>query len=210
MLTCNNLTLKNSIFTVFNNISFTTLTGGILLLKGPNGSGKTSLLKMISGLVKHSTGSITWNNVDINKDILSFNKNICYIGHKNALKPELSVIENLEFWAKFRGEIELLPPAIHYFQLEKVLNTKLKYLSSGWQRRVELSKLIIFNSNLWLLDEPEVNLDDNMRNILMNLIYAKAKEGGVIIIASHNFNDIKNAEHINLLDFKDESMDFTA
>jgi len=210
MLTCHNLTLKNSIFTVFNNVCFTVLAGGVLVLQGPNGSGKTSLLKMIPGLIKNNIGRITWNNIDINKDILSFNKNISYIGHKNALKPELSVIENLEFWAKFKGEIELLPAAIHYFQLEDILDTKLRFLSSGWQRRVELSKLLLSNTHLWLLDEPETNLDSSTKNILRGLIEAKARDGGIVLIASHNLIGIRNAACVNLLDFKNETLDFIA
>lgn len=210
MLTCHNLTLKNSIFTVFDNVSFTVLAGGILVLQGPNGSGKTSLLKMVTGLIKSNIGSITWNNIDTNKDILSFNKNISYIGHKNALKPELSVIENLEFWARFKGEIELLPAAIHYFQLGNILNTQVRFLSSGWQRRVELSKLLLSHTHVWLLDEPEINLDNDMKKILRGLIETKSRDGGIVLIASHNLINLRNAAYFNLLDFKNETVDFTA
>ena len=204
MLTCENLTLKNSIFTIFSKVSFTALPGSTLVLSGPNGAGKTSMLRIIAGLIKSSSNKISWNHTDINKAPRSFQKNICYIGHKNALKLNFSVLENLEFWTQLRGEPELLDAAIHFFQLEKILDTKISLLSSGWQRRVELSKLLISDTNLWLLDEPDTSLDSDTLTLLLDLIKIKTNAGrGIVILASHHLNIIKNAHYINLLDFKE-------
>ncbi len=209
MLSCNNIALENSIFPIFQDVNFTVLPGTILILNGPNGSGKTSLLKTMIGLIKPSKGKVTWNNTSIQKDLLSFYKNVSYIGHKNALKPNLTILENLEFWAKFKGEKELLAPALHFFKLDKLLDTQLGSLSSGLQRRVELSKLLLSQSHLWVLDEPETGLDKKTLHKLKGLLKTKAQDGGIIVIASHAL-EIENANYINLLDFKNAGMDLTS
>ena len=209
MLSCDNITLENSIFTIFQNVNFTALPGTILILNGPNGSGKTSLLKTMIGLIKPSKGQITWNEINIQKDLQSFHQNVSYIGHKNALKPNLTILENLEFWAKFKGEYELLYPALHFFKLDKFLDTQLSSLSSGLQRRVELSKLLLSQTHLWVLDEPEIGLDKETLNKLKGLLKTKAQDGAVIVIASHTL-EIEGANYINLLDFQNAKMDPTS
>ncbi|MCH9754147.1 MAG: heme ABC exporter ATP-binding protein CcmA [Alphaproteobacteria bacterium] len=210
MLACKNLTLNNSLFSVFQNLSFDAKTASTTIIKGSNGCGKTSLLKIIAGLIKPTHGEITWNNVEISKDILAFQENICYIGHKNALKKDMTVLENLKFWAEFSGEKELLDASIKYFDLANILETKVELLSSGWQRKVELSKLLSSNSSLWLLDEPETSLDKNGLALLKNLIDLKTQNGGVVIIATHSdLGGTINAQYINLEKFHNEISNYT-
>ena len=206
MLTCQNLTLTNNYKSIFANCSFTAFPGSLIIIQGPNGSGKTCLLKMITGIINLIPNKISWNKIDICEDIHAFNSNTSYIGHSNSLKPELSVLENLEFWAKLRGYKELLLPAVAYFQLEQIVNIEVGSLSAGWQRRVELAKLLVTNTNLWLLDEPEINLDKQAKDLLLNLIKVKIQERGIVLIASHNFKDLPFANYLNLQDFKDEKM----
>lgn len=206
MLTCQNLFLKNNEQTIFTGCSFTILPGSLLIIQGPNGSGKTCLLKMITGRLNRNKSNISWNSINIWRDIHAFQSNISYIGHKNALKLSLSVIDNLKFWCKLRGIKQLLAPAIAYFQLGNILDVEIGNLSAGWQRRVELAKLMITNTHLWLLDEPEVNLDHEAKDRFLNLVKIKTQEGGIVLIASHSFNSIPFANYINLRDFQDESM----
>lgn len=202
MLTCNNLTLSNGIIYLFKNLSFTLLPASLLIVRGANGSGKTNLLRMIIGrLAMDKGGSIHWNDVNIKEDICSFNLNTSYISHANALKKNLTVLENLEFWCRLSGAMELLMPAIHYFQFGCVLDMQVGHLSSGWQRKVELSKLMLSNAHLWVLDEPEANLDKESRDRLLNLIQIKVREGGVVIMASHGFSDVGFASYLDIADF---------
>lgn len=206
MLSCKKITLENHIFTILKDVDFTALTGSITILNGPNGCGKTSLLKTILGLSNPSSGQVLWNETDIKTDIQIFHKNVSYIGHKNALKPGLTVLENLKFWANFKGEKELLEPAISFFNLDRFTDIQVGALSSGLQRRVELSKLLLSPSSLWILDEPEIGLDKENLEKFKGLLKIKARNDGVIIIASHTLK-IEGANYINLLDFKNAEMD---
>jgi len=204
MLTCQNLSLENNYGIVFKNIGFTLLPGSLLIIKGANGSGKTCLLKMLVGLIEHGIGKILWNKIDISEDLQSFQQNVCYIGHNNALKKELTVFENLDFWCKLKGLPELLLPAIHHFNLHDILDVNIESLSIGWQRKVELARLLLSQTNLWLLDEPEINLDKNAQDLLMDLIKVRVRERGIVIIASHGLDDLPYATYLDIRGFKNE------
>lgn len=202
MLTCQNLSLSNNIGHIFSDLSFSLLPGSLLTIKGKNGSGKTSLLKMILGLIECDTYKISWNKIDIFENILLFRQNICYIGHKNALQENLTVLENLKFWCQLKGEEELIKPAIKYFVLNDILDIKVSLLSAGLKRRVELSKLLLYRTHLWLLDEPETNLDNLSQTLLENVIKIRIKEGGIVLMATHNLKILNVETCLNLEDFR--------
>lgn len=203
MLCLENLTLENNVEVIFKNLSFTAMPGSLVVVEGANGSGKTCLLRMITGRIKPTSGKISWNNINIHKDICAFNSNISYIGHNNSLKLEQTTLENLDFWCKFRGSEKLLVPTITCFRLESVLHSAVGSLSAGWQRRVELAKLLLSDVGLWLLDEPEINLDAEAKDLLLNIIESKIRSGCIVVVASHHFKKIKYANYVNLEDFKD-------
>lgn len=204
MLTCQNLSLENNYGIIFKNISFTLLPGSLLIIKGANGSGKTCLLKMLVGLIGCDVGKISWNNIDINQDLQSFQQNICYVGHNNALKKELTVFENLDFWCKLKGCPELFLPAIYHFKLHDILDVTVESLSAGWQRKVELARLLLSPTNLWLLDEPEINLDKNAQDCLIDLIKVRVRERGIVVIASHGLDNLPYANYLDIQGFKNE------
>ncbi len=185
---------------IFQDISMTLFPSSIVYLKGKNGSGKTSLLRMLAGIQKPTNGDITYGKEStlINK----FDKPYCtYIGHKTGLKQELSVIDNLKYWAQLYNAEELVDAAIIYFQLQEHVYKKCYELSAGNQKKVALAKLITCQSKFWLLDEIDTNLDDANKKLLINLIVSQADSGGIVFISSHNEPEIKTALTINMSDY---------
>ena len=201
MLSCVNLGLELNNKKIFSGVSLSLLPGSIYILKGDNGSGKTSLLKIIAGLSKDHEGEILWNNKSLNHDDY-YKYLVSYLGHKNAIKGELSVIENLQLWADLKDNHLLIYPAINQFKLTEHLDTKCKYLSAGWQKRVALARMVVGNGKLWLLDEPEANLDEQGIEFLLKLLQVKIASGGMAIIASHRLEHYKKIPIININDFK--------
>lgn len=184
--------------TLINNLSITLLPSSITYIRGANGSGKTSLLKMIAGIQEPSAGKILWQKTDIN----DLPKPYClYMGHKTGLKLELTVFENLQFWALVYNSPEILDAAIHYFHLEPILGQKCYKLSAGTQKWVALSKLLSCHSKLWLLDEIEQTLDKERKNLINNLIASKAAGGGVAVIASHEEYGLPASQTIDLVSY---------
>ena len=204
MLSFTNISLKNNYGSVFERLSLTVLANSCLLIRGPNGSGKSCLLKMILGKIV-SNGTISWNGINILEDINAFNQNTIYVAHTNAQKTDLTVRENLKFWCKLYGNRELFDSAVSYFELTNYLDIDLKFVSSGIKRRVELARLLLnANASLWLLDEPEANLDSRSKYLLTELIRIKCENKGVVIMASHSDYALQCASTLNLLDFQNE------
>ncbi len=198
MLSLSSVCINTSESELIKNFSITFLPSSIVYFRGKNGCGKTSLLRAIAGIKGISSGQITFgkNNI-ILEDLV---KPYCvYIGHKTGVKTELTVIENIEFWAKTYNSPELVSAAIFYFKLEDYIHTKCYALSAGQKQRVALAKLLACFSPIWLLDEVENNLDTNSRELLNNLIISKANNGGIIIASSHTEPLIKSALVIDLV-----------
>jgi heme exporter protein A len=197
MLSLHSVSINTSESELIKNLSITFLPSAIVYFRGKNGCGKTSLLRAISGIKKVSSGQITFGKN--NTPIEDLAKPYCvYIGHKTGVKPELTVIENIEFWAKTYNSSELVSAAIFYFKLEDYIHTKCYALSAGQQQRVALAKLLACSSYIWLLDEVENNLDTQSKELLNNLIISKANNGGIIISSSHTETLIKSAVIIDL------------
>ncbi len=201
MFSCIDLSLELQNRPIFQKVGFSLLPGSIHILKGINGSGKTSLLKIMAGLIKADSGQMSWNNKPIDYEQY-YKHSMSYLGHENAIKANLSVIDNLLLWADLKDTQLLLGPAIAHFGLSEVIDTKCKYLSAGWQRRVALARMIISNGKLWLLDEPEANLDEGSRELLLKLLQVKINSGGMAIIASHNLEYYSKIPAINIGDFQ--------
>ncbi len=187
---------------IFSKVSFSILSGGIFVLKGPNGSGKTTLLKILAGTLKQTKGEISWNNIAVSNHLVFYHNLIAYLGHKNALKANLTVLENLEFWAEIKDRKILIEPALAHFELGSLIDEKCGNLSAGWQKRVALARLILSDAKVWLLDEPEANLDKKAIELLLQLLQVKISSGGIAIIASHNQEYYSKIPVININDFK--------
>ena len=202
MLTLNSITYHKNQQLIFKDISFSIGLNSGLILSGANGSGKTTLLKIIAGLCRQKSGDILWNNEDVKNFYPEFSADINYIGHKNFLKQQLTVWQNLSFYGGISDTEILLPATIKYFSLEAILQKPIFQLSSGWQKKIMLAKLLCCPATIWLLDEPTVNLDHQAKELLFNLVSIKIKDGGIVIIATHDeiFKSLANI--IYLEDFK--------
>jgi heme exporter protein A len=125
---------------------------------------------------------------------------VYYQGHKNGLRLELTVEGNLAFWARAFRAPELLDAALSYFDLEPYADMSVRSLSAGWQRRVALSRLILTQARLWLLDEPFANLDAEATKLLQSLMQVRLEQGGIICMATHAQPQGERVKYININD----------
>ena len=184
---------------LFKNLNFKLFSGELLLIKGANGSGKTSLLKILCGLLKPISGSIIVNKKDMNLLKDEYFKYFEYVGHENAIKSALTVRENLNFYLKIKKNLTKnnFEKAIKIFNLKNLLDVKIENLSSGEKRRVSLSRLILSNSKIWFLDEPTNGLDKKNTLNFFKILKQHLQLNGLAIVASHDEIKIKN-KNINL------------
>lgn len=180
---------------IFNNQTHTLSSNRITLLLGQNGSGKSTFLKIIAGLEKPNSGSIKLH--DNNDKSLNFNGNISYLGHKLALKEELTVQENIKFWHNFYGK-DLLAREFEELGLDKLSSMIVSNLSAGQKKKLALYRILMSNKDIWLLDEPFSNLDKKAYSYLKELLLMRLNNDIIIIITSHSKLDLVDKMIINL------------
>lgn len=204
MLTINNITYNVNDKDLFKNLSFTIGERTILSIKGENGSGKTSLLNVIACVKLPQSGEILYSNVKIDyKTRNEYFSLINFIEHNDAINQDLTVYENMKFWSDIRDSEQSIDAALSFFDLEEYRNIECKKLSQGQKKKVSLTRLMLYQSKIWLLDEPFVNLDKNFKIKLRELIKVKADNLGVIIFTSHEDVKIEDSIEILLSDFSD-------
>lgn len=196
---------------VFAGLNFSIAPGGALLLRGANGSGKTSLLRMAAGLLPAAAGGFVWEDLDPPVDRATHHSRILYAAHADAVKPALTVLENLAFWGGLRGHgINACRDALGRLGLAELADLPARFLSAGQRRRVNLARLFVSGAALWLLDEPATALDAETRAALTTTIDAHREAGGMAIIATHGDIGVDGAVDIDLGDFADHDIGFTA
>lgn len=167
---------------VLDGVSFRLSPGEALLLRGPNGIGKTTLLRTVAGLQPPRAGRI-----EAEEDA------VAYSGHADGLKEQLSVAENLAFWAGIHGADDL-GPSLAAFDLGRLANRRARHLSAGQRRRAGLARLLLTGRPVWAMDEPSTSLDDDGRDLLAAAIGAHLAEGGAALIASHDESVLGSTE----------------
>lgn len=181
LLTADNLSCERGGRTVFRGVSFSLGSGALMQLTGPNGSGKSSLLRMVAGLNGAASGRLS---LDGGHEDLTIGQQAHYIAHQEAVKPALTVHENLAFWRDFMGGGDV-DAALAAFDLTRLSSYPAGLLSAGQKRRLALARLVLLPRVLWLLDEPTVGLDTASLGRLVAVMAGQLARGGMIIAATH-------------------------
>jgi heme exporter protein A len=182
-LLAENLTLARGGRRLIEGLSFAVGAGEGLVLTGPNGVGKTTLIRAIAGFVAPATGEIRLEGA---ADDVSVGEQSHYVGHANAVKAGLTVRENAAFWARFLGgDGAGVETALERVRLDDIAEVPAGYLSAGQKRRLGLARLLLARRPLWLLDEPTVSLDAISRDLLAELMQAHVGGGGILVAATH-------------------------
>ena len=182
---------------LFENLSFTVNPGEALVLEGRNGSGKTSLLRILCGIRLPESGELCWEGVDIFKLGPEFREHIAYLGHKDGHKPELTPLENLRI-AQGLGKAKsgvILEEALDQVGLYGFEDVPTRNMSAGQQRRLAIARLLVTDAKLWILDEPFTSLDRKGIEQMERLFEAHLEQGGMAAMTTHHRvgfrNDIK-------------------
>jgi len=174
---------------LFRGLSFRLGRGQLLRVAGANGSGKTSLLRIMCGLLAPSAGELRWQGRPIRDEREEYSRNLVFIGHLNALKDDLTALENLRFAAALAGvaaERDLTLAALDRFGVARCAELPAKVLSQGQRRRVTLARLALSPGvPLWILDEPFSALDVSAVSELERLLEAHIASGGMVVLTTH-------------------------
>jgi heme exporter protein A len=182
---------------VFAGLSFAVEAGQALVVLGPNGVGKSSLLRLVAGLVPRSGGTL---GLDGGDPELTIGEQAHYLGHQDALKPSLTVGENLAFWSRYLGSREGTQAALTAVGLEGIAQLPAAYLSAGQRRRLSIARLIAVKRPIWLLDEPTSALDTSAQAQLAGYMGAHLAGGGLIVAAAHGPIGLAAAKELRLGD----------
>jgi heme exporter protein A len=180
---------------VFTGLGFEIGAGEALLVGGPNGSGKSSLLRMVAGLLAVAGGRLALEGGDPDRSI---GEQAHYLGHQDALKPSLTVAENLGFWAGYLGGGSAPELALAAVGLDAIGALPAGYLSAGQRRRLSIARLLAVPRPLWLLDEPTAALDATAQATLAELMRAHLAGGGMIMAATHGPIGLERAQELRL------------
>ena len=194
-LTLTNLSCTRGERTLFQSLDLHVEAGEVALVRGANGSGKTSLLRMIAGLLNPSHGSISWSGA---AEDLPLQSQLHFLGHLDGIKPTMSVGETLRFWSAMKGGAPDINEPLDAWNLSSLRDLPCGILSAGQRRRVALAQLELTDRPLWLLDEPTGPLDEIGVQLVTAAISRHKAAGGVTLIATHRAMDVGDAQVLDL------------
>ena len=182
---------------LFEDLSFTVQSGGVLLLRGANGAGKSTLLLALAGIVRPDLGDVVY---EVNGRPAERATELHLLGYQSGLKSRLTVLENLSFWRQMYGPTGLsVRHALQELGIAGLAELEAGYLSSGQNRRLALARLLASHRKIWLLDEPTATLDAEGEALLGRLIDRHRERGGLVVIATHHDLALANSSGIETL-----------
>ncbi len=186
---------------LFSELNLQLSPGECLHIRGENGVGKTSLLRLLSGLASPESGEVLWNGTPIQKEASEYHSKLLFLGHRDALKEDLTALENLLMYAAIDGiqisEEEALA-SLWQFGLKGREDLSVHYLSAGQKKRVLMARILTRHAQLWILDEPFNALDTQAGHELQSLIGAHLANRGLVVLTSHQPLAIPNLRVLDL------------
>ena len=190
-LIATDLTLMRGECCLFEHLGFALAPGQLLLLKGCNGSGKTSLLRALLGLLEPESGEICWDGEPIREVRQAYCRSLVWMAHQVGLKADLTLGENLLFESSLRPfDHTDYDAALERLGFNRLKKLPVRFLSAGQQRRVSLARMLLADAPLWLMDEPFTNLDTDGRQLVADVLDEHLAAGGLCIIATHQDVDV--------------------
>ena len=202
MLLVNNLSFFRNETKIFEDLNLSLSDKKIIQIKGRNGSGKTTFLKVVLNILEPSSGEIIWKGKNIKKNIFEFYNQTTFIMDNNTSTRELSVENNINFWkglSSSKLNSDKIFKLLKKLDIEKYYKTKAMYLSSGERKKLELLRLILEQKKLWILDEPFNHIDDLSIEILNQTFLDHLNNDGMILFASHFNPMINNLETLEFI-----------
>ena len=213
-LNVENLAARRGDDLLFSQISFELQPGEALVLTGANGSGKSTLLRVVAGLLRPEAGHVSFVGT-VDGEARPAGEVSHYLGHRNAMKPELSVDENLSFWQDFLGDSDggkglSILEAAEEVGLGGITHLPFGYLSAGQQRRFALAKLLVAYRPIWILDEPTAALDAAADRMFARLVSDHLAAGGIVLAATHQPLGLDGVKELRMKGFAGTVQDIAA
>lgn len=186
---------------LFSGLNLRINAGNCLHVRGENGIGKTSLLRLLTGLSKPESGEVLWGNQSIALDPIAYHRELLFLGHRDALKEDLTALENIQMYAALDDIAlpqEKALAALWRFGLRGRENLPVNFLSAGQKRRVLMARMLTRQARLWILDEPFNALDTQAIQEMQNLIAEQLSIGGLVVLTSHQEVSIPNVQVLEL------------
>ncbi len=186
---------------LFSDLNLRVVSGVCLHIRGENGVGKTSLLRLLTGLAKPDSGEVFWSNQSITKEPLVYHRDLLFLGHRDALKEDLTALENVQMYAALDDVAlsrEKALAALWRFGLRGREHLPVNFLSAGQKRRVLMARMLTREAKLWILDEPFNALDVGAVHELQNLIAEQLDHGGLVVLTSHQEVRLPNLQVLDL------------
>jgi len=180
---------------LFDDVSFCLKPKQALMVTGVNGAGKSSLLRIISGMASAAKGNIYWDGKPVSETIENYVEHMHYLGHSNGIRLGLTIAENLLLASKISEQPINMGPVLDILQLSTYKHTQTQYLSAGQKRRVALARILLIPRCLWIMDEPLTALDIHTQKTLLQHIDTHLQNGGMCVLTSHQPITLQSAMH---------------